>query len=216
MSRAVGLVALLVCVCLVAGCGGSSLQRTALDYASQFTVGRPHPTSVRTEYVQDVGGMREAVVFLHGHFRLRRECQNPVAPCPKGSPRASTIMIDMSLPDPKASWGFATQSPSQVAALAAAKNASPLFTIFADFTNPAIRCAIPRGNASATIAGACVTLFEPGSGEIKFRERWPFAKTRDGHWRRGEKTGGWIVAIGRNGRVHSVRVFGDLPPQLWK
>src|SRR4029077_12598474 len=116
-----------------------------------------------------------------------------------------------------------TTSASQLAAIDNAKSAKPDFSIFADFTNPAIRCAIPRGNASGTIAGGCITLFSTGSigpdahvSRIKFRERWPFVETRDGHWPRGEKTGGWIVTLDRNESVQSVRVFGDLPPQLWK
>lgn len=204
---------------LVAGCGGSSLQKTALEDARQFTVGQPHPTSVRTEFVQDVGGMREAVLFMHGHFRIRRQCEVPGVACPKGSTTASFIVIDLSLPDPKSSWGFGTESPAEVAALAAAKSASPLFKIFADFTNPAIRCTIASGGPSShTFAGACLTIYKRANHvtQVEFRERWPFVKTRDGHWPRDEKVGGWVVTLDGAGHVESIRETGDLPPQLWK
>jgi hypothetical protein len=119
--------------------------------------------------------------------------------------------------------GIQTTSASQLAAIDNAKGAKPIFSIFPGFTNLAIRCTVPRGNASGTIAGGCSTLFSTGSVGpnahvrwVKFRERWPFVKTRDGHWPRGEKAGGWIVTLDSGERVRSIRVFGDLPPQLWK
>lgn len=219
MLRLAGALLVVCFACLAAGCGGSSLQRAALEDASHFTVGRPHPTSVRTEYVENVGGTREAVLLMQGHFRLRRVCHNPGPPCPKGPVKASLIMIELSLPDPKSSWGFGTESPAQAAAMAAAKNASPLFKIFADFTNPAIRCTITSGGPSPhKFAGACLTLYKRANHrtQVEFRERWPFFKTRDGHWPRGEKTGGWIVTLGRGSHVESIRQTGHLPPQLWK
>ena len=118
--------------------------------------------------------------------------------------------------------GFGTTSAAQLAAINA-RSAKPIFGIFPAFTSPAIRCAIPRGNSSGTIAGACITLFNTGAigssshvTSIKFRERWPFVPTRDGHWPRNEKTGGWIVTLDRNEHVQSTRVTGALPPQLWR
>jgi hypothetical protein len=119
--------------------------------------------------------------------------------------------------------GIGTTSAAQLAAIDNARSARSIFGIFPDFTNPAIRCAIPRGNGSGTIPGACITLFNTGSigprahvRWIKFRERWPFAPTGDGHWPHNEKTGGWIVTLDRNEHVESIRTTGDLPPQLWK
>jgi hypothetical protein len=218
MKRVAGLFVLAVCAFAVAGCGGSSLQKAALDDASPFVVGQPQPTSVRTEYFQDVGGMREAVLFMHGHFKIHGSCAVAGAPC-RPFYRASLIMVDVSLPDPKASWGFGTESPAQAAALATARSASPMFKIFPDFTNPAVRCTITSGGPTThEFAGACSTIYKRVDHvtQVEFRERWPFVKTRDGHWPRGEKTGGWIVTIGRGGHIESIRETGQLPPQLWE
>lgn len=201
-----------------AGCG-DAIANTARRESKQF-LGDGHPRILRIEKVQDVGGTREAVVAVQGHFKPTGGCG--LGPCRPGSP-IHYAWLDFSLSNPKDLSGFQMTSASQLAAVDHAKSARSALGIFPDFTNPAIRCAIPRGNASGTIAGACVTLFSTGSigphahvRWIKFRERWPFVSTRDGHWPRGEKTGGWIVTLDRNERVQSIRVFGDLPPQLWK
>lgn len=214
----------LACVLLpigaaLAGCGGG--YQAAVRQESKQLLGDGHPKILRIETVRDVGGNRQVVATLQGHFKLppAHGC-GLVGPCRPSSP---IHYAWLSFSQPKDMTGIQTTSASQLAAIDAAKSAKPIFSIFPDFINPAIRCTIPRGNASGTIAGGCVTLFSTGSigpsahvRQIKFRERWPFVKTRDGHWPRGEKTGGWIVTLNRNGRVHSIRVFGDLPPQLWK
>jgi hypothetical protein len=185
-----------------------SVEQTAREQSKQL-LGDAHPKLLRIEKVQDAGGAREAVATMQGHFKPQ---------CSFGPCRAfSYAWLDFSLSNPKDLQGFSATSASQLAAIDHAKSASPLFGIFPDFMNSAIRCAIPRGRSGRTIAGGCVMIFEKtqASTRIKFRERWPFVKTRDGHWPRGEKTGGWIVTLGRNGRVQSIRVFGDRPPQLW-
>ena len=203
----------LVCVLVigggtVAGCGASA-REVARQEAKQL-LGDGHPKVLRIETVQDVGGTREAVVTMQGHFKP----QCSFGPCRS----ISYVWLDFSLSDPNAMQGFSATSASQLAAIHRAKGANPLFGIFPDFTNPAIRCAIPRGRSGGTIAGGCVMLFEKSKAvtRITFRERWPFVKTRSGHWPSYTKSGGWIVTIGRDGRVRSVRVFGHLPPQLWK
>lgn len=124
---------------------------------------------------------------------------------------------------PKDMSGIGTTSATQLAAINNARSAKSIFSIFLDFTHPAIRCAIPRGNSSGTIAGACIRFFNTGAIDsnphvqsIEFRERWPFVPTRDGHWPRNEKTGGWIVTLDRDEHGQSIRVTGALPPQLWK
>jgi hypothetical protein len=193
---------------VVAGCGGS-VQQTARQEAKQL-LGDGHPKLLRIETVQDAGGAREAVVTVQGHFKP--ECS--FGPC-----RAfSYAWLDFSLSNPQNLQGFSATSASQLAAIDRAKSASPLFGIFPDFTNSAIRCAIPRGRSGGTIAGGCVMIFEKTKGitSVKFRERWPFVKTRDGHWPSHTKSGGWTVTTGHDGRVLSIRLFGDLPPQLWK
>jgi hypothetical protein len=193
----------------LAGCG-SGLQKEAQQVAKQFG-GNGHVRILRIEKVEDAGGNRLVVATVEGRFKP--PCH--FGPCRK-TPRTSYAWLEFSLSDPKSLSGFGITSAPQLAALTTAKSAKPFFGIFPDFTNPSIRCAIARGNSSDTIAGGCTTLFDPHTRSVKFRERWPFAKTRDGHWPRGSKVGGWTVSFDRNGRIHSIRVYGDLPPQLWK
>jgi hypothetical protein len=175
---------------------------------------------VRTEYVEDLNGTREAVLVMHGHFKLRRECPIPGGTCPTGDPTARLLVVDLGLPTNRDSvMGFQTESPAQDAALTAAKNASPLFKIFNDFLNLAIGCSIPSGGASSrAIAAACTTNYTRTrrGTQITFRERWPLLTLRNGHWPPGTKIGGWIVTIGSAGRVESIRKWGDTPPQLSK
>jgi hypothetical protein len=185
------------------------MQTVAAQEAKQL-LGDGHPKILRVETVQDVGGAREAVVTMQGHFKP----QCSFGPCRT----VSYVWLNFSLSNPKDLQGFLVTSASQLAAIDRAKSANPLFKIFPDFINPAIRCTIPRGHSGRTIAGGCVMNFEKTKGvtRIKFRERWPFVKTRSGNWPSYERSGGWIVTIGRNGRLQSIRVTGHLPPQLWK
>jgi hypothetical protein len=126
------------------------------------------------------------------------------------------MIIDVSVSDPKSLWGFQTESPAEAAALAAARNASPLFKIFSDYTSP-IRCTITSGGpAPRQIAAACSTNYDRASHAIKFRERWPILPLRNGHWPPGTKIADWTVTVGGRGRVQSIRQTGDTPPQLWK
>jgi hypothetical protein len=207
-----------------AGCGGG-VQKSVRQEAKQL-LGDGHPKILRIESVRDVGGNREAVATLEGHFKLAPppSC-GLVGPC-RPSPPISYAWLSFSLPNPKDMQGIQTTSAAQLAAINDARSAKSVLSIFPDFANFAIRCAIPRGNSSGTIAGACITLFNTGAlganahvRSIKFRERWPFDPTRDartGHWAHTEKTGGWIVTLDQNEHVQSIRVTGALPPQLWK
>jgi hypothetical protein len=204
---------------LLAGCGGGN--QAAVQQEAKQLLGDGNPKILGIETVRDVGGNRQVVATLQGNFKLPSALGCGLAgPC-RPSPPIHYAWLSFS--QPRGMTGIQTTSASQLAAIDNAKSAKPIFSIFPDFTNPAIRCTIPRGNASGTIAGGCITLFGTGSigpnahvRWIKFRERWPFVKTRDGHWPRGEKTGGWIVTLDSNERVQSIRVFGDLPPQLRK
>jgi hypothetical protein len=216
MRRAFALAAGLVLVGTVsAGCGGG-VRQEVLREAKQ-SLGDGHPRILRIETVRDVGGNRLVVATLEGHFKPASSCG--LGPC-RPSPPISYAWLSFSVP--KDMSGLGTTSAAQLAAISNARTAKPIFSIFPDFTQPAIRCAIPRGNSSGTIAGACITLFDAGAigvrhvRSIEFRERWPFVPTRDGHWPRNEKTGGWIVTLDRTEHVRSVRVTGALPPQLWK
>ena len=209
--------ALVLIGAVLAGCG-SGVRREVLQESKQY-LGDGHPKILRIETVHDVGGDRLVVATLEGHLKpIAVSCG--LGPC-RPSPPISYAWLSFS--QPKDMSGFGTTSAAQLAAIANARGARSMFGIFPDFTNPAIRCAIPRGNSSGTIAGACITRFSTGAiatdahvESIEFRERWPFVPTRDGHWPRYEKTGGWIVTLDQNERVRSIRVTGALPPQLWK
>ena len=209
--------ALVLTGAVLTGCGGGDQQ--AVRQEAKQLLGDGHPKILRVETVRDVGGNRLVVATLEGHFKPL------LASCGLGAcrpwPRTSYVWLSFSVP--KDMTGMGTTSPAQLAAINNARSAKPMFSIFPDFTNPAIRCAIPRGNSSGTIAGACLTLFNTGVigsrahvTSIRFRERWPFVPTRDGHWPHNEKTGGWIVTLDQDEHVQSIRVTGALPPQLWK
>ena len=204
--------ALVLTGAVLAGCGGG-VQKTVREESKQL-LGDGHPKILRVETVRDVGGNRQVVATLEGHFKLPPGC-NPAGLC---HPTPPIRYAWLSFSVPKDMTGIQTTSAAQLAAINNARSAKSVFSIFPDFTNPAIRCAIPRGRSGKTIAGGCVMLFEKTKGitRISFRERWPFVKTRDGHWPHNEKTGGWIVTLDRNEHVQSIRAFGDVPPQLWK
>ena len=211
--------ALVLIAAASAGCGGGT--QAAVRQETKQLLGNGHPKILRIDTVRDVGGNRQVVATVEGDFKFPQAhgC-GLVGPC-RPSPPIHYAWLSFS--QPKDMTGIQTTSASQIAAIDNARSAKPMFSIFPAFTNPAIRCAIPRGHSSGTIAGACITLFSTGAlgprshvKSIEFRERWPFVATRDGHWPHNEKTGGWIVTLDRNEHVQSIRTTGALPPQLWK
>ena len=212
MGRLFGIACVLVLGGFVlAGCG-SSLDKEVRQESKQL-LGNGNPKILRIEKVENAGGTHLAVVTIRGHFTPTGSCG--LGPCRK-PPRTSYAWLEFSLSDPKALSGFGITTASELAAINSAKRAKAVFSIFPDFTNPSIRCAIPRANSSARIAGGCTTLYDPHIRSVTFRERWPFAKTRDGHWPQGSKVGGWVVILDRHNHVQSIQAYGDLPPQVWK
>jgi hypothetical protein len=214
MHRIVGLFAIGLGACLVAGCGGASLQQVARQDSKEL-LGDPHPQILRTETVRIVDGAREAVVQMHGRFTIIPNCPMVVAPsksrCHTLHPRY--VVLTFGLPTPSSSQGYSTTSRSQMAAIARARDAQPELAIFPDFNAEVVRCAIPRGGPpGGTIAGTCVTYVHPS----KHAERVQFIE----HWPQSQRSGtrnkaGWIVTLSREGRVRSTSVMGQ-PPQLWK
>lgn len=199
---------------VVAGCGGASLDQVARRESQQF-LGDGHPRLIRVEVVRDVSGTREAVVTMQGRFKP------PCLTGPCSTRPSSYAVLDFSLGSPGTTWGFWIPTSSQLAAIAQARSTRPLFRIFPDFMNFAVRCSIPRGGRhSGTIAGVCLTdaYSAPTTRvrQVKFLEHWPLAGSRSGNWPSYEKGGGWIVTLGSRGRVRSIRETGHPPPQLWK
>jgi hypothetical protein len=218
MRRVVGVLAVVSCTFLAAGCGGSAVQRAARREAKEM-LGDPHARVVRIETVRIVNGTREAVVRMTGHFTVEPDC--PAVVGTKAS-RCHTIhsryaVLDFSLPNPKDSQGYWIPARSELAAITRAQNARPTFGIFPDFLNSTIRCDIPRGSTSATIPGTCTTSTERSGGatRVTFIERWPRASRPDGSWPSYEKSGGWVVTLTRDGHVRSIRLTGHhAPPQV--
>ena len=210
----VGLFVLVLCTCIVAGCGGTSLEQVA-QRDSKELLGEPNPQILHTETARIVDGAREAVVQMHGRFTIIPSCPAVAAPsksrCHTLHPRY--VVLTFSLPNPRSSQGYSTTSASQIAAIARARSARPQFAIFPDFNAEVVRCAIPRGSPpGGTIGGTCVTYALPYKHvkRVEFIEHWPQSQPTG-----SRNKAGWIVTFSRDGRVQSIRVTGQ-PPQLWK
>lgn len=147
---------------MLAGCGGG-VQKTVRAEAKQF-LGDGNPEILRIETIRNTGGTREVVARVHGHFKLSHACMNPRG-CPPHRPSAPVTYawLDFSASDPSALAGMQTTSATQLAAIDNARDANSELGIFPDFTSSAIRCDIPRGSSSGTVAGGCVTLFNRGA-----------------------------------------------------
>ena len=210
MSRALVLACGLIVVAAVAAGCGRGYQGAIRQQAKQW-FGDGNPKILRIESVRDLGGNKQIVATVEGHFKL------PPGHGPRPSKPHPFHYAWLSVSDPKGMAGEEATSASQIAAIDSAHRAKPVFSIFPYSLMTAIRCAIPRGNSSGTIDGTCSTHFDgpfdhPRS--ITFHEAWARAPAPWGTY--PTKAGGWIVYLDRNGHVRSVRRFGDLPPQLWK
>ena len=178
-------------------------------------LGDPRPRFMNVELVRNVNGDREAVLPVQGNFTIHPECP-PLAgsAASKCHPiHTQYAVLEFSLPNPSSGSGVWTMSAPQIAAIAAARQASPLFTLFPDFTEEIVRCSIPgRIPSSGTIAGTCSTETQPFEHvkRVEFLEHWPLTR------RSGTRNkAGWIVTLGRHGDVVSIHVIGR-PPQLGK
>jgi hypothetical protein len=214
MQRALGLLVLVGCAWLLAGCGGASIQQVA-QRDSKELLGEPHPQILHTETARIVDGEQEAVVQMHGHFTIVPNCPEVRAPaksrCHTLHPRY--VVLTFSLPNTRSAQGYSTISLSQMKAIARARHAQRWLTLFPDFNGEIVRCAIPRGSPpGGTIPGTCVTYALPFHHvrRVEFIEHWPQSEPSG-----SRNKASWVVMLGRNGHVRSVRVTGQ-PPQLWK
>jgi hypothetical protein len=214
MHRLVSVLAIGLGACLVAGCGGASLQQVA-QRDSKELLGEPHPQILHTETARIVDGADEAVVQMYGRFTIVPSCPAVAAP---SKSRCHTlhphyVVLTFSLPDPRSSQGYSTTSASQIAAIVRARAAQPQLALFPDFDAEVVRCAIPRGSPpGGTIAGTCVTYALPYEHvkRVEFLEHWPQSEPSG-----TRNKARWIVTFRRDGHVESIRVTGR-PPQLWK
>lgn len=219
MKHAVGVSALVLGACLVAGCGGvhvtgigdpvapTSIQALAHRQAAYY--GDPHAAIAGVETVRIAGArpghVRWAMIRMKSRHSFRVGCPS-VGPGPPGECNAHYLEVGVDLAHHRVGldWGLTT---SQVSAIARARRASPRFRIFPDTTGLYVRCAIPRGGPpGGTLRGTCSTVAPPSARvrHVEFVESWG-----------GSHEASWVVQFGRGGRIDSIRVRGE-PPQLWK
>jgi hypothetical protein len=193
--------ALALCASASAGCGGSSLRAIAFKQARYSHV--PHAMLKRSETVQ-IERSRWTMVWMKGRSVFRFACPSTnllgLQPC---EARYLVVGVKQGTHSPGLGWGL---SSSQVVAIERARQASRRFRIFPDFMGIGIHCAIPRANLpGGTLPGICSTVATPVNHvrRVEFIEAW------------NSKSSRWVVALSRDGRVHSIRLAGQ-PPQLWK
>jgi hypothetical protein len=216
MQRSVGLLALVVCACLVAGCGGSALEEKA-----RKVVGDPHATLVSTQTVRALNGAPLTIVVLKPGGSQGLGCVDALPyvsgstnPPPYRCPHWSDAYVTLGATT-HADMGDQGISRWQVAAIARARATSPRFGTFPSVNQLTVRCTIPNPNLGPqgdTLPGAmCATLALPFGEPVRcvvFSEAWrPSAASR-------LQTRGWIVAFSRDGRVQSTRATAH-PPQPW-
>lgn len=206
MQRVFGLFAVIVCACLVAGCGGSALQAKA-----RKVVGDPHATIVSIETVDPLGGGRLAVVVLKPGGSQGLGCVNDLMGGPTLCPQWSDAYVRLGATT-HADMGDLGISKWQVAAIARARATNPRFGIFPIVNQLTVRCAVPPptlGVASASLRGICATMALPFEGPVRcvaFIMGWrPSAGGK-------MNTAAWVVKFGRNGHIQSTREVADPPP----
>lgn len=212
MQRVAALPGLIMCACLVAGCGGSALEAKA-----RKVVGDPQATVVSTQTVDPLGGGRVVVVVMRpggsqglgcaiaASYRLVGSSDSLASGCPRWSdayvlmnPTTHAAGIDLGI----SKW--------QVAAIARARATSTRFQMFPSVNQLAVRCPIPHASPSGrTLSGACLTTALPFGSPVHcvaFSETWrPSAESK-------LRTRGWLVTFSPDGQVQSIRTAAH-PPQ---
>lgn len=206
MHRVLGLLGLIACACLVAGCGGSSLQAKA-----RKVVGDPRATVISTQTVEPLNGERLAVVVLKPGGSQGLGCLDSLMGGPYRCPRSDDAYVRLGATN-HADMGDQGISRWQVAAIARARATSPRFRIFPIVNQLTVRCAIPHASPSGgTLAGMCATIAMPFGKPVQcvtFTEGWrPTATSK-------LQTAAWVVKFNRPGHVQSTSREAH-PPQPW-
>jgi len=214
MQRVVGALMLVICACVVAGCGGS-----ALDAKARKVVGDPHATVVSTETVDALGGGRLMIVVMKPGGSQGLGCvfaqqyvggSTPQSRCPLSQDAYVALGAKT-----HADMGDEGISKWQVAAIAKAR-ANPRFWEYPIVNQLTVRCAIPnvpeigRAKAVPSPRGICATFALPFGGPVRCVA---FAMG----WRpKGGKMymTAWVVRFDRNGHVQSTLPAAH-PPQRW-
>ena len=216
---------LLVCACLVAGCGGSSLQAKARE-----VVGDPHATVVRTETVNPLGGGRLTVLVLKPSGSTGLGCVD-IGPYPGTVGTTSTgtgTTTTSSLVPGCPPWSYAVVglnptthadggvggaiSRFQLAAIAKAKAANPQFAMFPSVNQLTVRCRAPNPNMGAVgykLPGICATVALPFGKPVRcvaFTMGWRQSA------RAKMNVAAWVVRLDRNGHIQSTREVAHVSP----
>jgi hypothetical protein len=209
MQRVVGLLPVLVCACLVAGCGGSALQTKA-----RKVVGDPHATVVSSQTVDPLdGGLLTLVVMKPGGSQglgCLTALGSGSSP-PSGCLRWSDAYVMLGAKT-HADMGDVGISKWQVAAIAKARSEHPQFAIFPSVNQLTVRCKVPNrglGAVGSKLPGMCNTMALPFGGPVRcvaFITGWrPSAGAK-------MNTSAWVVSFDGNGHIESTRSVSDPPP----
>lgn len=215
MQRVIGPTALVACACLIAGCGGSSLEAKA-----RKVVGDPHATIVSTEKVRALNGEPVTVVVMKPSGSTGLGClyagggsvgQTVTSSLVPGCPRSSDAYVEL-WGTKLADYGDIGISRFQVAAIAEARSLSPRFQKFPSVNQLTVRCAIPPPETHrGTLPGMCATMALPFGKSVQcvaFIDAWrPAAESK-------LSTRGWVVTFSRNGHVESTQAVAH-PSVPW-
>jgi hypothetical protein len=205
MQRVVGVLGLLLCACVVAGCGN------ALQAKARKVVGDPHATVVSTQTVRDLRGDPLTVVVMKPGGSQGLGCVNDLMGGPYRCPHSSDAYVLLN-PSTHADGGDEGISKWQVAAIARAHATNPSFQSFPIVNQLTVRCAIQHaGPSGGTLPGMCATVAEPFGQPVRcvaFTEGWQLSAKSKLHTR------GWLVRFDRNGHIQSTRAAAHAP-QPW-
>jgi hypothetical protein len=206
MQRAVGVLALVLCGCLAAGCGGSALEAKARKVVADHRA-----TLVSTQTVQALNGARLAVVVMRPGGSQGLGCGSNLMGGPYRCSRWSDAYVLLN-PTTHADGGEEGISRFQVAAIARARATSPRFRIFPSVNQLTVRCAVPHASPSGgTLRGMCRTIAMPFGKPVRcvtFTEGWrPTATSK-------LNTAAWVVRFDPDGHVQSTSTEAH-PPQPW-
>jgi hypothetical protein len=237
MRRIVGVLALLLCGCLAAGCGGSHVRLTAVHFHHYV---QPPMWLTRIVAREDRllndkdphGGIsytlskQKDVVVMFGEFTTPppAACTTSYCPVPVRL-HGTSLRLVISPRTHHLVSATLSQRIENDQAVAIARRSSRVLRIFPALPGRA-SCSIPRGGTHlastgpktkanpTTLRGRCKMQYVSsppyprGAIRVRFGERWRLG----GHMHRAA----WIVTVRyRDGRVQSTQVIGQ-PPQLWK
>lgn len=208
------LAAALVLSAVVAGCGGTTASRQALNLAHDS--GGADPTVARIERVRMASGEPADVVLVRAHYCGGNGVSGVSTPSPGGGCGPNYAWFAISPDRHKLAGPSTFLEHGAVQAVAEARRSVSVLRTFSAIPGLLARCKIPRGGPrSGTVAGLCQSEdlgpLRNGDRRIEFLEHWPLDKPPA-----SRSSGGWTVILDRNGHVLRDDMTGRTPPQLWR